>query len=183
MEPLVQEPQHNVSYEGIIIDHTSKTQSIAPRSGQHIEEPVIAFVESLTSHVNPLFTNPLGLPLIDPPSMRYVHAYSSYRLLPSSTTIQSFGMNPSSIGFPKGIGNLYFSRTLVVDIVGASSLPETSVTQGTPTQPLAHTSPFAHGSCNIIALHFPHMHTPSALLGHPIGQMVNSQVIHTTVVT
>jgi hypothetical protein len=133
--------------------------------------------------VNPLFTDPLGQPLIDPPSMRYFDAYSSYRLLLGSTTTQSFGMNPSSFGFPEGLGNLYFSTTHVVDTIGASYLLETSVTQVTPTQPLMHTSPFAHGSGNILASLFPHMHTPSALLGHSIGQMANSQVIHTTMVT
>jgi hypothetical protein len=95
----------------------------------------------------------------------------------------SFGVNPSSFGFPEGLGNLSFSTTPVVDTVGASSLPETSVTQVTLTQPLAHTSSFAHGSGNIPASLFPHMHTPSALLGHSIGQMANSQVIHTTMVT
>jgi hypothetical protein len=30
---------------------------------------------------------------------------------------------------------------------------------------------------------FPHMHTPSALLGRTISQMANNQVIHTTTVT
>jgi hypothetical protein len=57
------------------------------------------------------------------------------------------------------------------------------VTQVTPTQPLAHSSPLSHESGNIPTSFFPHMHTPSALLGRPIGQMVNSQVIHTTMVT
>jgi hypothetical protein len=37
MEPDTQEPQHNISYEEVIADHTSETRSIAPRSGQHIE--------------------------------------------------------------------------------------------------------------------------------------------------
>jgi hypothetical protein len=94
-----------------------------------------------------------------------------------------FWHEPTSFGFPEGLGNLSFSTTPVVDIVGASSLLKTSVTQVTLTQPLAHTSPFTHGSGNILASLFPHMHTPSALLGHSISQMVDSQVIHTTMVT
>jgi hypothetical protein len=36
------------------------------------------------------------------------------------------------------------------------------------------------GLGNIPSSLVPHMHTPSALLGHSIGQMANSQVIHTT---
>jgi hypothetical protein len=92
-------------------------------------------------------------------------------------------MNPSSFGFPEGLGNSSFSTTHVVDTVGASSLPENIIDPGNPTQPLAHSSPFAHESGNIPASLFPHMHTPSALLGHSIGQMVSSQVIHTTMVT
>jgi hypothetical protein len=39
------------------------------------------------------------------------------------------------------------------------------------------------GPGNILASLVPHMHTPSALLGHSIGQMANSQVIHTTPIT
>jgi hypothetical protein len=73
--------------------------------------------------VNPLFTNPLDLPLIDPPSMRYVYSYSSYQLPHDSTTTQYFSVNPSSFGFPEGLGNLYFSKNPVIDIFGASSLP------------------------------------------------------------
>jgi hypothetical protein len=92
-------------------------------------------------------------------------------------------MNPPIFGFPEGLGNSSFSTTPVVDVVGAYSLPETSVTQVTLTQPLTHSSPLAPESGNIPASFFPHMHTPSALLGHPIGQMASSQVVHTTMVT
>jgi hypothetical protein len=60
MEPDTQEPQHNISYKAVLIDHTFETGSIAPGSGHHIEEPIQTFVESLTSFVNPFFTNPLG---------------------------------------------------------------------------------------------------------------------------
>jgi hypothetical protein len=132
MDPEVQEPQHNVSYEGMIEDQTSETESIAPGSGQHIEEPVTTFIEILASYMNPLFTDPLGLPLTDPPSTRYFDAYSSYNLPPGSTTTQSFGMNPSSFGFPEGLGNLSFSTTPVVDTVGASSLPGNIGDPGNP---------------------------------------------------
>jgi hypothetical protein len=65
----------------------------------------------------------------------------------------------------------------VVDIVGASYLPKILLTQVTPTQPLAHSSPFVHELGNIHASLFPHMHTPSALLGRSISQMAKSQVI------
>jgi hypothetical protein len=44
MELNIQEPQHNISYEEMIIDHTSENRSIAPRSGQHVEEMVTTFV-------------------------------------------------------------------------------------------------------------------------------------------
>jgi hypothetical protein len=159
MEPDVQEPQHNISYEVMISDHTSETGSITPRSGQHVEELVTTFVEILAYYVNPLFNDPLGLPLIDPPSMRYFDSYSSYYLLPGSTTTQYFGMNLSYFGFPEGLGNLSFSTTPVVDIVGAS-LSETLVTQVTLTQPLSHSSPFAHESGNIPCFTiFAHAHT------------------------
>jgi hypothetical protein len=183
MEPDTQEPQHNISYEAVIVDHTSETGSIAPGSGHHVEEPVPTFVEILAYFVNPPFTDPLGQPLFDPPSMRYIDSFSSYYLPPGSTTTPSFGMNPPIFGFPEGLGNSYFSTTPVVDTVGAYSLLETSVTQVTLTQPLTHSSPLAHESGNIPASFFPHMHMPSALLGRPIGQMANSQVIHTTMVT
>jgi hypothetical protein len=91
-------------------------------------------------------------------------------------------MNPSSFGFPEGLGNFSFSTTPVVDTANAYSLLETSVTQVTPNQPLVHTYPFTHGSCIIHVLLFPHMHTPSALLGHSIGRMASSQVVHTTMI-
>jgi hypothetical protein len=78
--------------------------------------------------MNNLFTDPLDPPVTDPPSTIYVDAYSSYYLSLGSTTTQSFGVNPSSFGFPEGLGNSSFSTTLVVDIVVASSLPKTSVT-------------------------------------------------------
>jgi hypothetical protein len=132
--------------------------------------------------VNHLFTGPLGQPLTDPPSLRYFDSYSSYRLLPNPATTQSFGVNPSLFGFLEGHGNSSFSTNIVVDIVGASYLLETSLTQVTPNQSLANTSPFSHGSGNIPDSLFPHMHTPISLLGRPIGQMVENQVIHTTTV-
>jgi hypothetical protein len=43
---------------------------------------------------NPLFNDPLIHPLTDPPFTRYVDAYSSDKLPPSSTTTQYFGVNP-----------------------------------------------------------------------------------------
>jgi hypothetical protein len=42
---------------------------------------------------------------------------------------------------------------------------------------------FAHGSCPIPSSLFPHMHKPSALLGHSISKISSNQVIHTTTVT
>jgi hypothetical protein len=96
MDPEDREPQHNVSYEGMIEDQTSKIESVSPGSGQHVEEPVTTFIEILVFYVNPIFTHPLNLPLIYPPSMRYIDAYYSYHLL---VTTQSFGMNPSIFGF------------------------------------------------------------------------------------
>jgi hypothetical protein len=128
----------------MIINHTSETESVTPGSGQHIEELVTTFVESLASFVNPFFTDPFVLPLIYTPSTRYVDYYYSCLLPPSSSTTQSFGMNPSSFGFPERLGNSYFPTNHVVVTVGASTLPETSVNQVTLTQPRAHTSPFAH---------------------------------------
>jgi len=128
MEPNVQEPQHNVSNKGMITNHTFETQSVTPRSGQHVEEPITTFVESLASYVNHLFTGPFVLPLIDPPSTRYFDANYSYRLMPGSTTSQYFGVNPSSFGFLLGLGNSSFSTTPIVSIVGASCLPKTSLT-------------------------------------------------------
>jgi hypothetical protein len=183
MEPDTHEPQHNISYEAVIIDHTSETGSITPGSGHHIEEPVPTFVESLAYFVNPSFIDPLGQPLFGPPSMRYIDSYSSYCLLPGSTMTSSFGMNPPIFGFLEGLGNSSFSTTPIVDAAGAYSLPETLVTQVTLTQPLTHSSPLAHESGNIPVSFFPHMHTTSDLLGHPIGQMANSLAIHTTMVT
>jgi hypothetical protein len=165
------------------VDHTSKTESDAPESGQHVEEPVTTFVESLSSYMNPLFNDPLILPLTDPPSTRYFDSFSSYYLLPSSTTTPSFGMNPSIFSFSEGLGNSSFSTNLVVDTVGDSSLPKTLVTQVTQIQPLAHSSPFAHESGHIPTSLFPHMHTPSALLGCSIGRMAIGKVVHTTMVT
>jgi hypothetical protein len=133
--------------------------------------------------MNPRFTDPLVQPLTDPPSKIYVDAYSSYHLPLGSTTTQSFGMNPSSFGFPEGLEKSYFSTTLVVDIVGASYLLETSMNQVTLTQPLVRTSSISHASSSIPSLLFTHMHTPSALLGHSIGQMASNQVIYTTMIT
>jgi hypothetical protein len=165
------------------VDKTSETRSLTPGSGQHVvKELVTAFIEILAYYTDPLFTDPLGLPLIDPPSTRYVDSYSSYQLPLDSTTTQSFGMNPSSFGFPEVLGNLSLSKTHVVVIFGASFLLKTLVTQANPTQPLVHSSPFTHGSGNILASIFPHIHTPSALLSHSFSQMVGSQVIHTTTV-
>jgi hypothetical protein len=145
MDPEVQEPQHNVSYEGIIEDQTFEMGSVAFGSGHHVEELVTTFIEILASYMNPLFMDPLSLPLTDPPSTRCFDAYSSYNLPSGSTTTQSFGMNPSFYGFPEGLGNLSLSKNIVVNISGASSLMGTLVTQVNPTQPLMNTSPFAHG--------------------------------------
>jgi hypothetical protein len=180
MDLDIHEPLNNVSYEGMIEDKTSETRSIALGSGQHVEEPITTFLEILASYVNHIFTNQLGLPLTHPPSTRYFDAFSSYNLPPSSTTTQCFGVNPSSFGFPKELENLSFSTTPVVDTVGASSLLKTLVTQLNLTQPFAMTSPFTHGSGNIPASLFPHIHTPSTLLGHSIGHIVEIQVVHTT---
>jgi hypothetical protein len=127
--------------------------------------------------VNPSFTNPLSQPIFDPPSTIYIDSFSSYYLPPGSTTTPSFGMKPPIFGFPKGLGNSFFSSTPVVHIVGVYSLPETLVTL---TQPLTHSSPLAHESSNILSSFFPHMHTPSNLLGPPIGRMTSIQVFHTT---
>jgi hypothetical protein len=101
--------------------------------------------------MNPIFNDPLT----NPPSTRYLDAYYSYYLSPSSTTTLYFGMNPPIFCFPDGIGNLSFYTTSIVDIVYDSYLLETSLTQVTLTQALAHTSPFAHGSGNIL-LHYFH---------------------------
>ena len=57
------------------------------------------------------------------------------------------------------------------------------MTQINPPQPLVLTYPFRYGSSNIPYSLFPHMHTPSALLGRTISQMANNQVIHTTPIT
>jgi hypothetical protein len=57
------------------------------------------------------------------------------------------------------------------------------MTQVSLTQPLAYSSTPILKSSNILASLFQHMHTPSDLLGRPIGQMESSQVIHTTKVT
>jgi hypothetical protein len=143
----------------------------------------MAFLERFASYVNPILIDPLVQPLTNPPSMRYFDAYSSYILPPASTTTQSFGVNPSSFVFPEGLRNLYFSTTHVVDIVGSSSLLENIDDPSNPTQPFTNTSPFAHGSGNIIASIFPHMHTPSALLGCPISHMVGSQVVQKNMIT
>jgi hypothetical protein len=78
--------------------------------------------------MNPLFTDPLIQPLTDPQSMRYFDAYSYYKLSHDSTTTQSFGANPSSFGFPEGLGNSSFSTTPVVDTAGAFTLLETLLT-------------------------------------------------------
>jgi hypothetical protein len=126
MDSDIQEPQPNVSYKGMIVDKTFETKSVAPGSGQHVEAPITTFIESLASYMNPLFTDPLGLPLTDPPSTRFTYAYSSYYLLPSSTTTQYFGMNPPSFGFLEGLRN--YSTSPVVDTSSASSLLKTSVT-------------------------------------------------------
>jgi hypothetical protein len=39
LDPEVQEPQHDPSYEGMVEEQTSETGSVAPGSGQHVEEP------------------------------------------------------------------------------------------------------------------------------------------------
>jgi len=141
----------------MIQDQNSKTWSIAPGSGQHVEELVTTFVESLEYYMNPIFTYPLGLPLIDSPSMRYFDAYSSYKLPPGSTITQSFGVNPTSFSFPEGLGSFSFSTSNVANTASISSLPKTSMTQVIPTQPLSHTSPFTHGSALVSSL-FPYYH-------------------------
>jgi hypothetical protein len=128
MDHDIQEPQQNISYKGMIVDHTSETRSIPPRSGQHIEELVTTFEEILASYENPLFIDPFVLPLIDLSSMRYVDSYSSYQLPLNSTTTQYFGTNPSSFGFPEGLGNSYFSTTFVVVTASVFTLPKKSMT-------------------------------------------------------
>jgi hypothetical protein len=95
--------------------------------------------------VNPLFTDPLGQPLTEPPSMRYFDAYSSYKLPTDLSTTQYFCMNSSFFGIPIELGNLYFSTNIVIDTVGTSYLLETPVTQITLTQPIPHASPFTYG--------------------------------------
>jgi hypothetical protein len=72
MEPDTQEPQHNFSYEEVIIDHISETGSVASGSGHHVEETIPTFIERLESFLNPPFNVPLGQPIFYPPSMRYV---------------------------------------------------------------------------------------------------------------
>ena len=167
----------------MIGDQNSEIESIPSGSGHHVEEPVTTVIESLAYYMNPLFTDPLIQPLINPPSMRYIDAYSSYNLPPGSFTTQFFGMNPRIFAFPKGLGNLSLSTTHVVDTVGASSLLGTSVIRVTPTQPLVNTYPFTNGLGIILSSLFSHRHTPSALLGRSIGQMVRIQFVHTTMVT
>jgi hypothetical protein len=98
----------------MIKDQTSETGSIPPGSDHHVEELVTTIVESLASYMNPLFTDPLGQPLIDPPSTRYVNSYYFYYLPPNSTTTQCFGVNPSSFGFFEGLGNIFFFTTPIV---------------------------------------------------------------------
>jgi len=122
MELEVQEHQHHVYYEGMIRYQTCETESIAPGSGQHVEELVTTFVEILASYTNTPFIDSLSLTIFDPPSTRYFDAYSSYNLPPGSTTTQSFGAHSSSFGFLEGPGNLYFSTNLVVDTVGSYPL-------------------------------------------------------------
>jgi hypothetical protein len=60
MEPDIQEPQHNIFYEEMITDHTSKTGSITLGSGHDVEEPVPTCVEIFENFVNPPFIDPLG---------------------------------------------------------------------------------------------------------------------------
>jgi len=161
----------------------SKNGSIASGSGHHIEVLITTFMESIAYYMNHHFTNLCFPPITNPPSTRFFYVYSSYYSLFGSTTTQYPNMNPSYFGFTEGLGKSYFSTTLVVYNDGASSLLKTLVTQVTSTQPLAHTSSFAHESGNILASLFPHMHKPSSLLGLPIGHMISSQVLHTTIVT
>jgi hypothetical protein len=101
MELDTQEPQHNIYYEAMMAEHTYKTRGVALGSGHHVEEPLPIIVEIFSSFGNPFLTNPLGQPLFDPPSTRYVDSYSSYRLSLDSTTTPSFGTNLSSFGFPE----------------------------------------------------------------------------------
>ena len=53
----------------------------------------------------------------------------------------------------------------------------------TLNQPLVHSSPLVHELGNIPTSFFPHMYTPSPLLGRTISQMANYQVSYTTTVT
>jgi hypothetical protein len=78
LDPDVQEPQRNPSYEGMVEEQTSETGSVSPRSIQHIEELVKTFMESLVSYANPPLTDPLGSLLVEQPSMGFIDAYSSY---------------------------------------------------------------------------------------------------------
>jgi hypothetical protein len=105
----------------MIEDKTFETEIIPPRSGHHVEEAITTIVEILAYYIYPPFTNPLGQPLIDPPSTRYVDGYSSYYLPPNSTTTQSFG-------FLEGLENSSFSTTPVVGTTSDSSLPKKSMT-------------------------------------------------------
>jgi hypothetical protein len=92
-------------------------------------------MEGLVSYTNPLFTDPLGPLLIEQPSTRFLDAYSSYYLPASSTTRPIFWHEPTTFGFPEGLGvSPPLSTTPVVDparahitIVGASSLLGTSM--------------------------------------------------------
>jgi hypothetical protein len=189
MQGLDLEVQHNPSNEGIIGEEmTSEVGSVTPGRDQ-LEEPTTNFVEGVVPYTNPPLTNTLGPLLIEISSMIFLDAYSSYHLPTSSTTRKYFGMNTLKFEFTEGLGvspplsTSHVVARVNIAIVGAYSLLGTYVTQVTLTQPLLNTSLFAHGSGNILSSLVSHMHTPSVLLGHPIGHMDNSQFIHTTTIT
>jgi hypothetical protein len=146
LDPEVQEPQHNSSNEGMVKEQTSETESVAPGSGQHTEEPVTTFVEGVVPYTNPPLTDPLGPLLVEQPSTRFLDAYSSYHLPTSSS-------NRLSSDYTDGIWippmDPEIATLAQITTVGASSLLGTSMTQVTLTQPLASTSLSAHGSGNI----------------------------------
>jgi len=184
IDPRIYEYQRNNSNEVFINEEMHyEVKSVALKSDHHEEESIKTFVEGIFLPVNPPIIDPHGPLLVEIPSSTFLDAYSSYNLPSYSSIRRSFGMNPSYFCFPKGLGNLSLSTTPVVDTASASSLLRTTMTQVTLTQPFVSTYPFTHGSGNIHSSLFPHMHTLSDLLGRPIGQMADSQVVQKTMVT
>jgi len=143
-----------------------ETKTLASGSGQHIEEPVTTFMEYLVPYINPPLIDLLGPLLVEQPSMIFIDAYSSYHLLTSSDNRLSYDYTDGILIPPM---DLEIAALEQITTVGASYLLGTSVTQVTLKQPLVSTSPFAHGKNNILVSLLPHMHTPSDLLGRPIG--------------